>query len=92
MPRTEGIITTDRQAVIGVGRKDTLHGIAPFKKEGETQNATHAVKKGISPGTAPYGRNGGIRRVRGGETGELDKKTGEKSQKEMGEEEEPHRS
>ena len=84
MPRIEGIIIINRQIVIGVGRKDTLHGIAPYKKGG-TQNATHAVKKGISPGTAHYGRNGETRRVRGGETGELDKKTEEKSQKEMGE-------
>ena len=43
----------DRQAVIGAGRKDTLHGIAPFKKGGETQNVTHAVEKGISPGIVP---------------------------------------
>ena len=91
MLRTGGIII-ERQNVIGAVKKDTLPGIAPYRKEGGIRSATHVVRKGIFHGTVQYGRNGEIKRIKGGEKEGPDKKIEGKSQKAMGEEEEPRLS
>ena len=52
----------------------------------------HVGRKDISRGTVQYGGSGKIGRIKGGEKEGPDKKTGEKWQKTMGEEEEPYLS
>ena len=50
------------------------------------------ARKGTFHGTVRYGKNGEIKRIKGGEKEGPDKKIEGKSQKAMGEEEEPRLS